>query len=538
MVLRAPRIVCASIAGLTPKPPRKCARDRRAAMTPVQAIRNAPLEALLEASGLGVHLAAFLECTISFALLLIAVALRRRRWLVNSGSLILIALGLVADVLTPSAAGMPTLTAWIGALALVFFYCGFAKLAVDLIFRPRGPLQYSTIPRDVTLLLLSLLVVAIVFYAHLNFEVTKLFVSGAVITGTIGLALQEPLRNLFTGLSFHITKPFQPGDWVLFQTHLGYVKGTSWAATEIVTRANERVQIPNAMLISQPVTNFRNEVIADEIEVGISYEDAPGRVKEAILKVVRDIPHVLVDPPPQVFAWQYGDYAIKYRVRYYLGDYGMQETVRDTLVSSLWYALRRHAIDIPFPTQTLQMRRQHKPSRAHADYDREIMADLRRVDFLRELRDEELKMLLPNVTVHQFGAGEVIMHEGEPADSFCVIRSGTVDVSAKAADGSRRHLATTSFESRHPFFGEIAMMSGDLRGATVRAETEVEVLVMSRDGFAHLFKQHSQLAEPIGEIIAAREDENRQLLASAPGTDGTSGFRKKFVEKMRVLFDL
>ena len=507
-------------------------------MTPLQPIHNAPLQAVLEACGLGAHLAVFVECAIAFGFLMVAVALRRRRWLVNSGTLILIALGLVVDVLTPSAGGTPKLTAWIGALALVLFYCGFIKLAVDLIFRPQGPLQYSAIPRDVTLLLLSLLVVAIVLYAHLNFEVTKLFVSGAVVTGTIGLALQEPLRNLFTGLSFHVSKPFQPGDWVRFQTHLGYVKGTSWQATEIVTRANERVQIPNAMMISQPVTNFHNEVIADEIEVGISYEDAPGRVKEAILKVVRDIPHVLVDPPPQVYAWQYGDYAIKYRVRYYLGDYGMQETVRDTLVSSLWYALRRHAIDIPYPTQTLQMRRHHKLGRAEADYDREIMADLRRVGFLRELHEEELRMLLPNVTVHQFGVGEVIMREGEPADSFCIIRSGTVDISAKAADGSQRHLATTSVESRHPFFGEIAMMSGDLRDATVRAATDVEVLVMSRQGFTHLFKEHPQLAEPIGEIIAARVGENRQLLASAPETDGARGFRKKFVEKMRVLFDL
>ena len=97
-----------------------------------------------------------------------------------------------------------------------------------------------------------------------------------------------------------------------------------------------------------------------EITVGISYEEPPGRVKEAILKVARDIPHVLADPPPQVFAWEYGDYAIKYRVRYYLADYGPQEIVRDTLVSSLWYALRRHAIDIPFPTQTLEVRRPQK----------------------------------------------------------------------------------------------------------------------------------------------------------------------------------
>ncbi len=504
-------------------------------MISLQAMVHTPLQNLLEIGGLGAPVTEVAEGTIALAALLCAFALRKRSWLVNTGSLILLAISMGLDIL---AIRYGVATKWLGAFALIFFYWALVRVVVDLIFRPRRGIHYSAIPHDAAMILLGLLVLAVVFYADLDFDPMKLFASGALVSGAIVFALQEPLRNLATGLTFHITKPFQPGDWVNFQNHLGEVKATTWVSTEIVTRTNERVQIPNVMLVTQPVKNFRNTAIADEIAIGISYDDPPGRVKETILRVVRDIPHVLGDPPPQVFAWEYGDYAIKYRVRYYLADYVVQETVRDTLVSSLWYALRRHAIDIPYPTQTLQMRPNQREQRQDAEYEKQIIADLRRVDFLRELNDEEMRLLLPTVSVHQFGGGELIVRQGDPADSFFVIRSGTVAISARAKDGSVRELATNSSASRHPFFGETAMMSGEARNASIRATTDVEVLVMSREGFVQLFKAHPELAETMGGIIAERESENRQLLANAPDSDGARGFKKRFVEKMRVIFDL
>jgi small-conductance mechanosensitive channel/CRP-like cAMP-binding protein len=498
---------------------------------------HTPLQSLFMTGGLNGREAAFSEGLFALGAVLFAIALRRRRWFVNAGTFLLLALGLVSDICA-STSSSPGLSNWLAALALIFFFWGLVRLVVELIFRPRGRINYSTIPRDVVLLLLWLLVVAIVFYAELGFDVTKIFVSASLVSGAIGLALLEPLRNLFTGLTFHITKPFEPGDWVRFQNHLGYVKGTSWASTEIVTRANERVQIPNTMLVSQPVTNFRSEAIADEITIGISYEDSPGRVKEAVLRVVRDTPHVLADPPPQVYAWEYGEYAIKYRIRYYVGDYGVQETVRDTLVSSLWYALRRHAIDIPYPTQTLEMRQRPLRRRADAEFEMELISDLRRVDWLRRLSDEELRMLLPAVNVHQFGVGEVLMREDEACDSFYIVRTGTVEVTAKSESGTIHHVADISPESPHPFIGEGAFMSGGTRNATVCARTDVEVLEMSRKGFTQLFREYPEIAEPIAEIISTRGTERVGLLAEAQQqSDGTRSRVRRLLAAMRQIFD-
>ena len=175
---------------------------------------------------------------------------------------------------------------------------------------------------------------------------------------------------------------------------------------------------------------------------------------------------------------------------------------------------------------------------ADAEFEKEIISDLRRVDWLRELRDEELRVLLPTVVVHQFGAGEILMREGDAGDSFYVIRRGELEVTGKSASGEVRHVAQVSTTSPSPFSGESAFLEGGVRNSTVRARTDVEVLEMSRQGFTQLFKAHPELAEPIAEIIAARGRQRGALLAEEQHGDGVQSRRQRLLARMREIFDL
>ena len=258
---------------------------------------HTPLQNLLEIGNLGPQVTAIAEGLVALVALLFAIAIRRRSLLVNAGSLVLLAVSLALDVLAIHSGGT---SKWVGAFAVIFFYWAVVRVVVDLIFRPRPGGQYAKIPHDALMVLLWMLVLAIVFYADLNFDPMKLFASGALVSGGLVFALQEPLRNLATGVTFQVTQAVPARRLGPFPEPSGPGEGElKWATTEIVTRAYERIQIPNNMLVSQPVKNFRNTAIADEIEIGISYEDSPGSVKEAILKVVRDVAHVASDPPPK-----------------------------------------------------------------------------------------------------------------------------------------------------------------------------------------------------------------------------------------------
>jgi potassium efflux system protein len=257
-------------------------------------------------------------------------------------------------------------------------------------------------------------------------------------------------------------------------------------------------------------------------------------VREVIHDVLRDVPDVLRHPEPEILPWEFGDNGIRYRVKYWLADYGCSEQVHARVVSGLWYAMRRHGIEIPFPVRTLVLRQESRVEESEALH--EIAAELRGVEFLRELSDDELRILAGAVRVRQFGAGEALMREGDSGDTFYIIRRGVVDVTTNGADGKQVHIAELT---RPAFFGEMALMTGEPRNSTIRARTDAEVLEVNRHGFTELFKSHPDAAAQMSEIIAARMTQRRELLDAGHQADGgVRGRSSRLLARMREIFDI
>ncbi|HSR57459.1 MAG TPA: cyclic nucleotide-binding domain-containing protein, partial [Candidatus Binataceae bacterium] len=282
------------------------------------------------------------------------------------------------------------------------------------------------------------------------------------------------------------------------------------------------------------LTNYGSPPIADEVFVGISYDEPPNRVRETVLKVMRDVQHVLTDPEPEVLAWEYGDSAIKYRIKYWIGDYTYHEQARSALITSLWYTLRRHRMQIPYPIQTLEVRQPGLSRRSQEEFEHEIIGELRQVDFLHNLTDAELRMLVPNAQVHEFGAGETIVRQGETGDSMYIIRRGVVEVVGRTPEGKLRVFAKLN---RPQVIGEAAPMTGDPRNATCRAQTDVEVLELNREAFAELFKAHPEVLEQIGEVIANRAADRKEKLVDE-ASNGRDARRNRWISKVRRILDL
>jgi CRP-like cAMP-binding protein len=192
-------------------------------------------------------------------------------------------------------------------------------------------------------------------------------------------------------------------------------------------------------------------------------------------------------------------------------------------------------MEIPFPIRTLELRSPGPDRASEADYEREIMRELRKVDFLHELDDDSLRMVLSSAQVHDFGAGEVLMRQGDPGDTMCIIRYGKVEVRMRAADGSERLLATMGSSQ---IIGEAALLTGEPRTATARAIDDVEVIELTREGFTRLFKKNPDTAKAISEIASKRLTQRQAALEQGiEGGDGRSGRSRWFYGKMRELFD-
>jgi small-conductance mechanosensitive channel len=466
--------------------------------------------------------------------LAVAIALRRRRFAFSATTFVLAAAGLMLDI-GASFIPNPEFAQKIAAAGVVLFLFGVIRLvleAVEFVTR-RGRAHFSTIFKDLMMFVLWGVVVGVVLYTDFGFQPLSILTTTTAVGVIVGLAAQESLGQIFNGLMLQLSNPFKPGDWVQSGDHIGRVRGIGWRSTTIITRHNEQVEVPNTAIGKDVLVNFGERTVADEVAVGLSYDVPPNRAREVIRHVLRGIPNILRDPPPEILPWDYQDFSIKYRVKYWMRDYTEQERLHSEVVTSLWYALRRNGMEIPFPIRTLQMRR--RPAAiARGDYEQEIMRELRKIDFLRDLDDNELRVIVPTVRTHQFGAGEILMRDGDHGESLFIIRRGTVEVLVPGADGTERRVNT---QQSPAFIGEISLMTGAPRNATIRALDDVEVLEMNRDGFTRLFKERPDAARAMSEIIAARISENQAVRAMGAPGDGKSGRSVWLLNKMREIFD-
>ena len=134
---------------------------------------------------------------------------------------------------------------------------------------------------------------------------------------------------------------------------------------------------------------------------------------------------------------------------------------------------------------------------------------------LQVLTDEVLREIASLGQLRKFQKNVAIIQEGDAGDSFFVVDRGEVEVQ-KALGGSRRPLATLM---EGQFFGEMALLTGERRAATVVAATDVDVFTIDKQAFHEILVANPAIAVEISTILAER----REALSQAEG-DITSGF--------------
>ncbi len=406
------------------------------------------------------------------------------------------------------AAALYTATPWApersrtldAALTLIAFCFGCVRLAivaVDVVARRRDA-HFSTILLELLTLVLYGVVLMVVAGGVLGMAVTPLLATSALVTAVIGLALQETLSNVFSGLSLQMEKPFEPGDWIRVSGHLGRVQDIGLRSTKIITRSLELIDIPNAHLAKELIINYRGNAIGDEHFIGLDYAVPPNRAKQVLADALRETPGIVSNPAPRAELVEYGDSAIRYRLRFWMNDYAGAEFIRDAVMTRVWYALRRHDIAVPYPVRVIERAQAGRGADAKRREEARIAA-LRHVDFLDGVPDEDLSVLSRWVHPATFASGEVVCREGDSGDTFYILTRGKAEVVAHDGRDGEMHVADLEAPS---FFGEMSLLTDEPRSATVRAATDIELIVVEREGFHRLFQSRPNLAEAVSSAVA------------------------------------
>jgi CRP/FNR family transcriptional regulator, cyclic AMP receptor protein len=133
---------------------------------------------------------------------------------------------------------------------------------------------------------------------------------------------------------------------------------------------------------------------------------------------------------------------------------------------------------------------------------------LRRIPLFAQIEPSKLKLLAFTSERVAFDAGHVLFRQGDMANAAFVIIEGKAEVLAESPAGP----VTLAVLGPSDFFGEIAILCDVPRTATIRAETRLITLRISKELFLRLIKEFPQIAAGIMRELAHRlENTNNQL---------------------------
>ncbi|RKD92422.1 mechanosensitive ion channel family protein [Mangrovibacterium diazotrophicum] len=172
----------------------------------------------------------------------------------------------------------------------------------------------------------------------------------------IGLALQGTLANFAGGVMILIFKPYQVGDLIQAQGHLGVVKEIHIFVTTLLSPENKTIIIPNGAISNGDITNFVTEgKIRVDMTFGISYESNIKQAKEILMKVMTSHPLVMKEPTPFVGVKELADSSVNLAVRPYT-EPGNYWAVYFDVYEQGKIALDEGGVTIPFPQVDVHMK--------------------------------------------------------------------------------------------------------------------------------------------------------------------------------------
>ena len=397
--------------------------------------------------------------------------------------------------------------------------------AVNPLRADRAPERFPAIVQDTTVIGLFLVVATVVMQE-------KFLTTTAVSAVVIGFALQDTLGNMFAGLAIQIEKPFRVGHWITVGSHEGIVTEVTWRATNLRTKAGNLVVLPNAYMAKEAITNYSEPAAQTrlEVDVGVSYDVPPDQVKAAIAEGIRNAPLALPSPSPDILLADFAGSAVVYRARFWIDDFAHDSHARDQVRTAIYYSLRRHGFEIPLPQQ-VEYARQEVSERA-LDRAERLGAILRAVDLFAPLPQDELAELAARAVERLYGQGEAIVRQGAAGESMFVINRGRVRV----VEASGRELAMFSAGG---YFGEMSMLTGQPRSASVVAAEESEVIELTAASLREVALVNPGVVTRISTVVADRQaDLDRQKAEAAAERPAASDARRSLLTRIQAFLRL
>ena len=253
--------------------------------------------------------------------------------------------------------------------------------------------------------------------------------------------------------------------------------------------------------------------MARTMKVGLEYDLPPARGRAALEAAAADVQGVASLPAPAAYLVRFHDFSIEYELRYWLDDYAHYLDVDSRVRERVWYRLEREGIAMAYPVirQLQYPMGGPLPRRNPADL---ILDAVEASALFAPLSAGERLTLAGGARLVRFAEGETVVREGDEGSSMFVIAAGRAGVSVHGDVGASRKVAVLDSGAS---FGEISLLTGEPRLATVRAITESTLVEIDKDTLATVLVANPSLVEKLDAVIRERRRHTAQELVQGRG---------------------
>ena len=364
--------------------------------------------------------------------------------------------------------------------------------------------------------------------------------TSAVVTVVLGLSLQATLGNVLGGIALQLDDSIHIGDWVqLSSGQQGCISAIRWRHTVVETRNWDTIIVPNSVLLGENIVILgqrQDQPVQHRMWVyfNVDFRYSPEEVIHTVDDALQSTPiaNVAAFPPPNCicydFARQGADSFAYYAVRYWLtADDPTSSAVR----VRIYVALKRAGIPLAIPGQALWVS-MDDPEHRERKVQRELLnrtTVLEQIETFGGLSSDDRQHLADGMRPAPFGRGEIITRQDSAAHWLYVLAKGECEVRVRGEGGVEKLVARITGPN---VFGEMGVMTGERRTASVIAATEVECYRIDKDIFKSVLRNRPEMANVISQLMAKRRVE---LESVRVGLDAEARNRRVKEERSEIL---
>ena len=403
------------------------------------------------------------------------------------------------------------------------------RLWGQLLFRIVLPLFKLSPPRitEDIIVIIAYIAWGMVRLRYAGLDLGSIVATSAMITAVVAFSMQDTLGNMLGGLALQLDNSINIGDWIKVDDITGKVVDIRWRSTLVETRNWETVVFPNSQLMKNKflVLGRRTDMPVQWrrwVLFNVGMDTVPTKViavvEEAILQT--EIANVAKTPLPNCILMDMDNKGFgRYALRYWLTDLAADDPTDAALRWHIMTALQRAGLRLAIEESSIHIT---KESEKHEEvlHHREVllrMKTLRRVELFSQMTDEELRALAERLKYSPFAKGNVISKQGATAHWLYIIIGGEAEVYLETPGGGKRSIRTMG---KGNFFGEMGLMTGAPRAASVVAKTDVECYRVDKEMFEELLQARPGIAEEMSNVLATRKAELDSVLQDIDAKNG------------------